>query len=192
MEKVHNIGIFCGASPNIPQNFLDEAYNLGKLLAQNKRTVVYGGSKYGAMGAIADGALSASGEVIGVFPQSITIAGTREIMHTHLTKLITVPDMHSRKMSIFNLSDAFITFPGGFGTMDETFEIITWKYLKMHKKPIIIYNYQNYYNGLIQLIDHFIDLGFANSSIKSLYHIVEDIDQLLNIFNINQISTIMA
>jgi uncharacterized protein (TIGR00730 family) len=173
------ICVYCGASNIVAPHFLEEAENIGKLIANNNFHMVYGGSKYGMMGTLANGALNSGGKVTGVFPENVFT--TTEVLNDSLSEIIMVPDMHVRKMTMYILSDAFVILPGGFGTMDETFEMITWKALGMHDKPIIIYNYKNYYNHLLQIIDQFYDMGFAGSKMKGIYDIADDKESILSI-----------
>ena len=176
-NNFYNLGVFCGANPNVDQHYIDEAYLIGKLLASNSVNVVYGGSKFGTMGAVANGALDAKGFVTGVFPESVLLKD--EEVHTGLSKLIFADDMHQRKLTMCNLSDGFLILPGGFGTMDETFEILTWKCLKIIDKPIIIYNYNGYYNILIQLIDSFITTNFTSLKVREKFTVVTDRQHIL-------------
>lgn len=167
--------MFCGSSNNIAQEFFDEGARIGKILAERGYHVVYGAGDCGVMGAVANAALENGGTVTGVFPK--VLMGL-EAEHKGLTEIIHVDDMHTRKMTMFEKSDAFIILPGGFGTMDELFEVITWKQLNTHEKPIIIYNYKNYWDHWISLTEQFIKLGFAHKSARRLYHMVDSIDAM--------------
>jgi uncharacterized protein (TIGR00730 family) len=185
---VKKICVFCGASNNVPDHFIKEARAFGKALAENGFEVVYGGSKYGSMGALADGALEAGGIVTGVFPEQISLIN--ENVHEGVSNIMMVPNMHTRKLTMYNLSDAFIILPGGFGTMDETFEILTWKSLGTHDTPVIFYNYRDYFKHWVQLVQHFIDTGFASQEIENYYQISnskkEILDMLKNVAKVKE------
>ena len=127
--------VFCGASNGVGEDYINVAKDVGKLIAQKGYHMVFGAGDCGLMGASANAALENGGTVTGVFPR---VLDGLEKEHMNLTELITVDDMHTRKMTMFNKSDAFVILPGGFGTMDETFEVITWKQLHTHDKPIVL------------------------------------------------------
>lgn len=173
------ICIFCGARNNVPAHFIQEARAFGDLMAKNGYEVVYGGSKFGCMGAVADGALDAGGRVTGVFPKEVTLLN--ESLHEEVSEMILVPDMHTRKLTMYNLSDAFVILPGGFGTMDETFEILTWKSLGTHDTPVIIYNYRDYFKNWVKLVQHFVDTGFASKEIENSYKIASSKEDIISI-----------
>lgn len=143
------------------------AYQAGKMIAQKGYSVVYGGAKVGLMGQLANGALDHGGEVFGVIPKLIF---DFEVSHDKITKLYTVESMHERKFKMMELSDAFIALPGGFGTMDELNEIITWRQIKLHNKPIAILNHNGYY-------DHYLE--FLKVSVKAGLISQEHIDMLI-------------
>ena len=132
------ITVFCGSSVGKNGKYREEAFLLGKILAQKNIGVVYGGAKIGLMGAVADGALSEKGEVIGVIPDFLQ---TKEVAHNELTEMIVVGSMHERKLKMHDLADGFIALPGGFGTMEELFEILTWGQLGLHKKTSWLIEY---------------------------------------------------
>jgi uncharacterized protein (TIGR00730 family) len=176
---VKKIAVFCGARTNVPAHFISEANKVGKVLANNEFEVVYGGSKFGCMGAVADGALEAGGRVTGVFPQEVTFLN--ESLHPGVTEMKLVPDMHTRKLTMYNLSDAFVILPGGFGTMDETFEILTWKSLRTHDTPIIIYNYRDYFKHWVRLVQHFVDTGFAAQEVENSYKIANTMEEVIKL-----------
>lgn len=146
--KLKNIAVFCASGNGKDPDYQDVAYNVGSFLADNHCSVIYGGAKIGLMGAVANGAIAHRGEVIGVIPDFLK---TKEVAHEHLTKLITVETMHERKTKMSDLADGFIILPGGFGTMEEFFEILTWAQLGLHMKPIGILNTKGYYESLIAL-----------------------------------------
>ncbi len=175
MIKIKSICVFCGASNNVAEEFLEEGRRLGKILAEKGYHMVFGAGDCGMMGAVANAALANKGTVTGVYPR---VLDGLEKAHANLTELIIVDDMHSRKHTMFAKSDAFIILPGGFGTMDETFEVITWKQLNTHNKPIILYNYKNFWDSWIALTDQFITQGFASKATKNMYDVVDDLETL--------------
>jgi uncharacterized protein (TIGR00730 family) len=152
-----SISIFCGSSSGSDGIYHSEAELLGKILAVRKIQVVYGGAKVGLMGAVADGALKAGGQVIGVLPNFLK---SKEIAHTGLTDLVLVESMHERKMKMHELSDGIIALPGGFGTLEELFEMLTWSQLGLHKKPIGLLNVNGFYDALMQLLRTMVSQGF--------------------------------
>jgi uncharacterized protein (TIGR00730 family) len=176
MPQFKSIAVFCGSgSGNNPQ-FTKAAQELGTLLAQQNITLVYGGSKFGLMGAVADACLQAEGKVIGVIPDFL---GSRELAHTGLTELITVKSMHERKTIMHQKSEAVLALPGGFGTLEELFEMVTWSQLGIHKKPMGVLNVSGYYQDLA----NFVDKGIASGLIRPKNHLLllfnENVQDLL-------------
>ena len=153
-----SICVFCGSSDSVHTDYLAGARTMGRVLAQRGIRVVYGGGKTGLMGAVADGALEAGGEVIGVIIPSMHTAA---LAHMGLTSMEVTPSMHARKARMHELSDAFIAMPGGYGTFDELFETITWAQTGAHQKPIGLLNLRNYYAPLLAAIDHAVSEGFV-------------------------------
>jgi uncharacterized protein (TIGR00730 family) len=151
------ICVFCGSNHGSHPEYRESAVSLGRLLAERGVGIVYGGAHLGLMGAMADAALAAGGDVTGVMPQSLV---DREIAHTGLTKLHIVHSMHERKQLMADLSDAFIALPGGFGTLEEFCEVLTWNQLGIHGKPCGLLNIRGYYDGLLALFDHGVSEGF--------------------------------
>ncbi|WP_299122228.1 TIGR00730 family Rossman fold protein [uncultured Tenacibaculum sp.] len=170
------ITIFCGSSFGTDNNFELQAKELGKKLALENIELVYGGANVGLMGAVANGALSNSGKVIGVLP---TFLKSKEIAHTGLTELILVDSMHERKTKMNELCDGVIALPGGFGTMEELFEMLTWGQLGLHKKPIGILNINGFYNSLITFLDHMVVMGLLKERNRKMVLISKNIDELL-------------
>jgi uncharacterized protein (TIGR00730 family) len=150
-QNIQSICVYCGSSNGLDQLYFDQARDLGILLAQHQIRLVYGAGKSGLMGAVADGALSAGGNVLGIVPDNLF-----ELQSTHdgLTKLEIVPNIHLRKARMHEASDAFIALPGGFGTLDELFETITWAQIGIHHKPIGLLNTRDFYTPVMQLIEH--------------------------------------
>ncbi|MBB1150369.1 MULTISPECIES: TIGR00730 family Rossman fold protein [unclassified Myroides] len=168
--------VFCGSSAGSKVEYMASAKALGAALAKKQIGVVYGGAKVGLMGAIADGALSHGGEVIGVLPHFLADV---ELGHTGLTSLYHVDTMHERKAKMDELSDGIIALPGGYGTLEEFFEVLTWGQLGLHKKPIALYNVAGFYNPLMLMIDSMVEQGFLKKENKEMIIISDDIDALL-------------
>ena len=153
-----SICVFCGSSDSVHADYLAGARLMGATLARRSLRVVYGGGKTGLMGALADGALEAGGEVIGVIIPSMN---TSPLAHQGITRMDVALDMHARKARMHELSDGFIAMPGGYGTFDELFETITWAQTGAHEKPIGLLNLRNYYAPLLAAIDHAVAEGFV-------------------------------
>jgi uncharacterized protein (TIGR00730 family) len=147
-------------------------------MAEQNIRLVYGGGHVGLMGVIADSVLEAGGEVTGIIPEHIHV---RELQHTSLTELIVVDSMHTRKKLMADKSEAFIVLPGGYGTLDETFEIITWKHLDLHEYPIILLNIEGYWNKFIELVDFQIAAGFIHHAKRHMFTVVDTVDEAIKI-----------
>jgi uncharacterized protein (TIGR00730 family) len=170
------IVVFCGSSSGTDPVFEAQAYATGKLLAQQGIGIVYGGARVGLMGAVADGALENGGEVIGVLPRFLS---GKEIGHPGLTDLIIVDTMHERKTKMHELSDGVITLPGGFGTMEEVFEMVTWGQLGLHKKPVGVLNVDGFYNHLRALLETMVNKGFLKAENQRMLLFADAIQELL-------------
>lgn len=177
MSAINAVCVFCGASNNVPATFLNIGKSFGGMLVEKGIRLVYGGGDCGIMGAVANAVLSNKGYVTGVFPRSLK---DLESEHASLSEIIMVESMHERKRIMFERSDAIVVLPGGFGTMDEMFEIITWKQLRFHQKPIIILNHEGYWNPLITLMDNIIDTGFAREEVRSFYQVVDTAEGVIS------------
>jgi len=151
--------------------YADAAKALGKALVERNIGLVYGGASVGIMGLIADTVLELGGEVVGVIPQSIA---DKEIAHTKLTHLTVVPDMHARKAMMAELSDGFIALPGGVGTLEEIFEVVTWGQLKLHAKPCLLMNVDGYYDQLIGFLEHAVEQGYVKDSYRETLLVATD------------------
>lgn len=171
------VTVFCGSSSGIDPVFTDQAYLLGKMLAQKNITVVYGGAKVGLMGAVADGALDHHGKVIGILPVFLKNV---EIGHNNLSELILVESMHERKAKMNEYSDGIIALPGGFGTLEELFEMLTWAQLGLHQKPVAILNTDGFYNELLRLIETMADKGFLKTINQHMLLVSDNIETLLD------------
>lgn len=154
-----NLCVFCGSNAGADPIYTQAAQELGKLMAERDMTLVYGGGNVGLMGVIADECLNHGGKVIGVIPNFLQ---DKEVGHDGLTKMIVVKTMHERKQIMADLSDGFVAMPGGFGTMDELCEILTWSQLGLHSNPIGLLNINGYYDHLKILFDHMVDQRFLH------------------------------
>jgi len=172
-----SVCVFAGSSLGKQLIYQEEALKLGQALVARGLALVYGGGRVGLMGVLADAVLAAGGEAIGVIPQGLLL---REEAHQHLTKLYTVKSMHERKALMSNLADAFIALPGGFGTLDELFEIITWAQLGIHQKPIGLLNVAGYFMPLLTLVQHASDEGFISPVYTNLLQVRETVGDVLD------------
>jgi uncharacterized protein (TIGR00730 family) len=176
---VNAICVFCGSSPGNDPAYAEAASQLGRTLAERNTTLVYGGGHVGLMGVVADAALGAGGEVIGVMPKSLV---EREIGHTGLTKLHVVHSMHERKAMMSRLSAGFIALPGGNGTLEEFFEVLTWAQLGEHYKPCGLLNVAGYYDPLLTVFDQMVERAFLKEEHRKLVLVEEDPASLLQRF----------
>ena len=170
------LAVYCGSATPADTRFLDSARLVGRTLAERGIGVVYGGGRLGLMGALADAALAAGGEVIGVIPRALQAA---EVAHHGLTELHVVDTMHQRKQAFTDLSDGFVTLPGGTGTMDELWEALSWAQLGYHAKPVGLLNVAGYYDGLIAFVERMGEAGFLRAQHRGLLIAEEAIDPLL-------------
>ncbi|WP_031425740.1 TIGR00730 family Rossman fold protein [Flavimarina sp. Hel_I_48] len=177
MNKIESICVFCGSSEGKDAAIIEQATQLGKTLAKRKITLVYGASKIGIMGKVAHASLENGGKVVGIIPEFLKL---KEIVHLGLDELITTKNMHDRKMLMQERSDAFIALPGGFGTLEELFEIITWSQLGLHHKPIGLLNTSGFYDHLIALLKEMVRQGFLKTANMELLIVDEDIESLLH------------
>jgi uncharacterized protein (TIGR00730 family) len=176
MPDIRSVAVFCGASTGHLPAYREGAIALGQGLARAGLRLVYGGGRVGLMGAVADGAIAAGGNVVGIIPEFLTRS---EVAHAGVAEMIVTDSMHSRKRLMFEMSDAFVSFPGGLGTMDETFEILTWRQLGLHDKPILLTDVAGSSAPLVAMIEATIDLGFARPEIRRLYEVVAGVDATL-------------
>lgn len=170
------ITVFCASSFGTEKIYEEQAIALGKTLAEQNIELVYGGANVGLMGAVADGALNAGGKVIGVLPNFLR---SKEIAHLGLTELILVESMHERKTKMNELCDGVIALPGGFGTLEELFEMLTWAQLGLHKKPIAILNVNGFYDALIALLQTMTEKGLLKEVNQKMLLVSYTIDDLL-------------
>ncbi|MGG3309551.1 TIGR00730 family Rossman fold protein [Paenibacillus lautus] len=175
-----SICVFAGSNMGEHPDYQAKAAELGRYIAHNQYKLVYGGSKIGLMGEVANAVLQHGGEVIGVMPSGLFKG---EIVHTDLTQLIEVADMHERKATMAKLSDGFIAMPGGFGTFEELFEVLCWSQIGIHQKPIGLLNVREYYEPFMKLIQYSITEGFSNASHLNLINISDDPLKLLELMD---------
>lgn len=174
---MNSICVFAGSSAGNHAEYAQQARILGMEIAKRGITLIYGGSKLGLMGEAANGALSLGGKVIGIMPAGLI---RTEVVHTGLTELIQVKDMHERKATMNSLSDGFIALPGGFGTFEEWFEVLCWSQIGIHEKPIALFNVQEYYTPMIQMIEHSVQAGFAQDQHRKLIVMQREASLLLD------------
>ena len=169
--RLDTLCVFCAANPGAHPVYRDRANAFGRLLAESGRRIVYGGGRTGLMGALAEGALSANGNIIGVMPRHLV---EREVAHTSLTELRVVESMHERKTMLSGLADGFIAMPGGLGTLEELFEIWTWGQLGLHRKPYGLLNVNGFFDPLLAFLDHAVTEGFLGAANRDMLAVSDD------------------
>ncbi|WP_207766408.1 LOG family protein [Siphonobacter curvatus] len=178
-----NIAVFCGANAGSDLVYRQTAIELGQYLADQQLRLVYGGGNVGLMGILADAVLAQGGEVIGVIPDFLK---KWEVAHAGLNELIVTETMHERKAQMAERADGFITIPGGFGSMDELFEILTWKQLQIHSKPIGLLNVNGFYDPLLQMMDRMVEAGFLKAVNRELLLVSDSIEELFALMRTHQ------
>lgn len=173
--KTLKICVFCGSSAGKRQIYSDVALKLGQTLAERNMTLVYGGGNVGLMGTIAEAAMKANGKVVGIIPQRLF----ELVEQQELTELLIVKDMHERKALMEKKADAFISLPGGIGTMEELFEVWSWRYIGYHQKPVAILNIEHYYDRLLEMLRLMVEEGFLHQEIYNDLIVSDDIDTVL-------------
>lgn len=174
--KLKRIAVYCASSRGYDPYYMEEAERLGRAIGSLGKSLVYGGAHVGLMGAVADGVLSEGGKAYGVIPEFLQV---KELEHHGLTECIVVGTMHERKAKMAEMADGIIALPGGFGTMEELFEMITWAQLKLHQKPIGLLNINGFYNPLMTFVDKMIEAGFVKEEYRSLLIVEKDARFLL-------------
>ena len=172
--------VFCGSSFGVNPAFVKAARDLGNAIVKRNICLVYGGARVGLMGEIASTVIKANGEVVGVIPKDLV---DKEVAHSNLSELCVVGSMHERKSLMAELSDGFIALPGGFGTLEEIFEVITWAQLSFHDKPCGLLNINGYYDDLIKFLDHSVKENFIVPEHREMIIIDDDPDLLLDRFS---------
>jgi uncharacterized protein (TIGR00730 family) len=176
MAAIRSLCVYCGSSSEVRKSHRDAAHDLGEALAKAGIRLVFGGGRVGLMGIVADAALDNGGEVIGIIPKFLE---QREVGHSACDELIVTENMHDRKLKMASLSDAFAILPGGMGTLDETFEILTWKQLELHDKPIIVVDVEGYWKPLASLIEMQISENYVRSEYRDLFSVVQTAAEVL-------------
>lgn len=180
MSVVKSLCVFCGSRTGNNPAYKAAARRVGELMLERNIRLVYGGGGIGLMGIVADTIVNGGGEVTGVIPRFLE---EREVGKSDVSEFIVTDNMHSRKHKMFDLSDGFVSLPGGLGTLDETFEIMTWKQLNIHAKPIIALNTEGYWSGLNKLIDDTVAGGFADDRSRGLISIVDTPEQVFDVLD---------
>jgi len=176
MAEIKSICVYCGSRNGVDPRHVEAARTLGTLMAQAGIELVYGGGRIGLMGVVADAVIAGGGKVCGIIPHHLQ---TVEVGHQGLTELHVVESMHIRKQMMFERSDAFVVLPGGIGTLDETFEMITWRQLRLHDRPVVVVDVAGYWQPYVRMIDHIIGQGFAGAEIRRLYDVVDSAEAVL-------------
>jgi len=176
ISSIRRVAVYCGSADGVDPAFRDAATELGSALAAVGIGIVYGGASIGLMGAVADAALAGGVKVIGVLPSILS----DEIAHTRLTTLERLSTMHERKARMVELADAFLILPGGYGTLDELMEVLTWAQLRLHTKPCILINTRQYWDPLIVFLDFAVAAGFVKAHNRSLLRVAPDVPSAVN------------
>ena len=175
MAELRSLCVYCGSSSRVDERYKTAAANLGALIAARGLQLVYGGGRVGLMGIVADAALGAGAPVVGIIPEHIQAL---EVEHTGLTELHVVDSMHTRKRMMFDRSDAFVVLPGGLGTLDEAFEMLTWRQLKLHEKPVVFVDIDGFWRPFLRLVDHMVAQGFCRPENRDLFQVVETVEEV--------------
>jgi uncharacterized protein (TIGR00730 family) len=176
MTAIHSLAVFCGSRVGVNPAYAKAGRILGHGLGQAGIRLVFGGGRIGIMGIVADAVLETGGTVLGVIPEFLT---QWEVAHDRVTELVITDSMHTRKRRLYEESDAFLIMPGGLGTFDEALEIITWRQLKLHDKPILLCNVAGSAVPLVAMIDHAIEQGFADPGCRKLFELIEGVPAVL-------------
>lgn len=174
---IRNITVYCSSSNHAPRSYFDTAEQLGRELARRGIGLVFGGGNVGLMGCVADAVMQAGGTVRGVIPRFLE---EREVAHYGISELHVVESMHERKMKLTEWGDAFVVLPGGFGTLDELMEIMTWKHLGYHRKPILLLNCEGFWNPLLSFFDRISEKGMVKSDHASYYTICNSCEEIFS------------
>lgn len=172
---VNAVCVFCGAQNAVEDEYKQTGRDLGAKIAKSGKKLVYGGGDCGIMGAVANATLQNKGHAIGVFPRSLR---NLEEEHKSLSEIHIVDTMHERKQLMYEKSDIFLIFPGGCGTLDEMFEILTWKQLGLHNKRIVIFNYKGYWDHLVKMLDTMLERKFAREETRSMYEVMTTLEEI--------------
>lgn len=171
-----NLVVYCGSGEGYNEMYREHAYDTGRMLAERGLHVIYGGARIGLMGAVADGVLNNNGSITGVIPDFLQ---NKEVVHEGLTELVVVSTMHQRKLMMYERADGILVLPGGWGTMDEMFEMLTWGQMGMHTKPIGLLNINGYYDALMALNSTMVQEGFLGECARSILMFGDSLPELL-------------
>jgi uncharacterized protein (TIGR00730 family) len=177
MTPIHSLAVFCGSRVGVNPAYAEAGRLLGHGLARAGIRLVFGGGRIGIMGVVADAVLEAGGTVLGVIPEFLT---QTEVAHAGATEMVVTDSMHTRKLRLYEESDAFLVMPGGLGTFDEAFEIITWRQLRLHDKPILLCDVAGWAAPLVATIDHAIEQGFADPTCRRLFEVIDGVPAVLD------------
>ena len=177
MTAIASLCVFCGSRKGSEEAYTDAAERLGRLLAERGVRLVYGGGGIGLMGVLSEAAMAGGGEVVGVIPDFLM---KYEVGNPDISEMIVVQSMHERKRRMFELADGFAVLPGGLGTLDEMFEVLTWKQLQQHAKPVVVVDAGGYWEVLKGLIDALVEGGFAHPAVRQLFTVVNDVDDVFD------------
>ncbi|GHF27141.1 cytokinin riboside 5'-monophosphate phosphoribohydrolase [Kordiimonas sediminis] len=180
VAKIKNICVYCGSRVGTSEVYADAAKALGSGMGERQQNLVYGAGSIGLMGIIARAVTASGGDVYGIIPDHLDAV---EITQSGLAETVITENMHERKKLMFDKSDAFIVLPGGLGTLDETFEIITWAQLSLHSKPIIILNIDEYWTPFLTLVESVIEKGFANPSVRDLFKVTTTVEETFDLLD---------
>ncbi|KAL5838527.1 hypothetical protein ACOSQ3_015696 [Xanthoceras sorbifolium] len=175
-RRFSNICVFCGSSSGKNREFEEAADQLGKVLAEKKINLVYGGGNIGLMGRVSKAAYDGGSQVLGIILKALSVGG---VTGNTIGEVQIISDMHERKAEMFSHADAFIALPGGFGTLEELFEVISWAQLKIHKKPIGLLNVSGFYDGLLSFLDHAVENEFISPLARRIIATASDVHQLI-------------
>lgn len=175
-HPIKRVCVYCGSSPGADDSYTTAAAALGKMLAENDIELVYGGASIGVMGAIANAVMENGGKVTGIIPHGLF---QREVAHKGISSLLVVDSMHERKALMAQMADALVTLPGGYGTLEELFEMVTWNQIGIHKKPIFLLNTMGFYNPLLEFIQHTIAQGFIRKGQDDIITVAENPSELM-------------
>ena len=176
VAEIRTLCVYCVSSPRGNESHQEAAVSLGTIMANSGIRLVFGGGRVGLMGLVADSVLASGGEVVGIIPRFLDQV---EVGHSEVTEFIVTENMHDRKEKMAQMSDGFVILPGGLGTLDETFEILTWKQLGLHDKPVIIVDVDGYWKPLVDMIDHMIAENYARPENRDLFRVVAGVEDVL-------------
>jgi hypothetical protein len=178
---IRNVAVFCASADGAEVAYCEQAESLGRALAERGIGLIYGGAKVGLMRAVADAALAAGGKVVGVIPHVLV---DLEVAHNGISELHVVDTMHTRKALMSEKADAFVVLPGGFGTLEEVFEVLAWQTLRLHDKPILLLNTLGFYDKLLDFLDHSVGEGMLKPKSRAILLVARDVDEALRVLGI--------